>query len=243
MEPEPDDGLSLEEISQLYTTGNERSEDQPDDGEVSCQASLPHTQDALPQQPEDEEPDAVLGDTAVCPESIVEAVLFVGHPDNRAISAQELAGLMRGVEADEIADIVQRLNAQYAEHQHAFRIVESPRGYELALAPDLHCIKDRFYGKVREIVLNQSAIDCLALIAYQPGISRERIERLRGQPSGGVLNQLVRRQLIELRRETTASGKAMACYYPTARFLELAGMESLDDLPQVEDVDMMADDR
>ncbi|MEM8733987.1 MAG: SMC-Scp complex subunit ScpB, partial [Planctomycetota bacterium] len=138
---------------------------------------------------------------AVTPTSIIETMLFVGCPDNAGLTATQLAKTMRGVSAKEVDRIVNELNASFSEAGRALRIVESTDGYRMDLAEELEVIRDRFYGQQREIALNQSAIDCLALVAYQPGISREKLEDQRSQPSGGVLNQLVRRQLLEMKRE------------------------------------------
>lgn len=178
-------------------------------------------------------------DNAACPltpQSIVEAILFVGRPDGIPIPAAEIAGLMRGVDASEVATCVEQLNDTYAQTNRATRIVVEGAGYRMQLAENVSFIRDRFYGRVRQVKLNQAAVDCLALIAYQPGISREKLEQQRGQPSGSLLSQMIRRQLIEMRRVTEAQ-KSVQRYYPTNRLLDLTGIESLDDLPQTEDLD------
>lgn len=178
-------------------------------------------------------------DSAACPLtplSIVEAILFVGRPDGIPIPAAEIAGLMRGVDASEVATCVEQLNETYAQTNRATRIVADGAGYRMQLAENVSFIRDRFYGRVRQVKLNQAAVDCLALIAYQPGISREKLEQQRGQASGSLLSQMIRRQLIEMRR-VTEEQKTVQRYYPTNRLLDLTGIESLDDLPQTEDLD------
>ncbi len=192
----------------------------------------------------DLQPDAGLDveedqDNAACPltpQSIVEAILFVGRPDGVSIPAAEIAGLMRGVDASEVASCVAQLNEIYVQTNRATRIVADGAGYRIQLADDVKFVRDRFYGRVRHVKLNQAAIDCLALIAYQPGISREKLEQQRGQPSGSLLSQLIRRQLIDMRR-VTEDKQAVQRYYPTNRLLDLTGIESLDDLPQTEDLE------
>lgn len=223
-----DDGVSLEELSQSYANAIGSDDTTP----VATDIELFDEDEA-----EDcEEDELASDDTQVTPQSIVEAALFVGRPDNSAITAAELAKLMRGVNAAEVTNIVADLNSIYESTGRATRIVESPEGFCTELASDLEFVRERFYGRTREISLNQSAIDCLALIAYQPGITRDKLEHQRGQPSGGILNQLVRRQLIEMHRKSDGKKKAPH-YYPTDKLLELAGLVSLEDLPQVEDLD------
>lgn len=224
-------GLSLEELGQTYA-------------QLLGQGTVPY------QAPEEtsQEPDeaAVAFDPIadeliendqcpITPLSILEAVLFVGRPDSSPIEADLMAGMMRGVRSAEIEQLVEELNAIYASEGHVLRIVASGEGFRMQLADEFQAISDRFYGSVREIKLTQAAIDCLAIIAYRPGITREELEEQRGQPSGGILNQLVRRQLVEIRREGSGKKERTRRYYPTQRMLKLAGIESLDELPQTED--------
>jgi segregation and condensation protein B len=77
-------------------------------------------------------------------------------------------------------------------------------------------------GPVRETVLSQPAIDCLALIAYQPNILREELEKQLGQNLKPILTQLEKRGLI-----TEVDSR----YTTSDRFLEIVGLDSLDDLP------------
>ena len=228
---EDEQGLSLEELSQSYAhLMNKNGADSALSAAESLHAAASAEADSF--APVDEE----LSESDACPVtpmSVLEAVLFVGRPDNSPISADEIAALMRGVKADEIEGYATELNQIYAETNRAIRIAMIGNGFRLQLADDLKSIRDRFYGPVREIRLNQAAIDCLALVAYQPGISREELEDQRGQPSGPVLSQLVRRQLLEAKRE--GQKQKQLHYYPTDKLLQLIGLGTLEDLPQVEE--------
>lgn len=220
---EDGDELSLEQLSATYTDVLAKSDVQEEDA--------PEAEEPVEGELLEDEDDSLARTT---PSSIVEAVLFVGRSDNREISGKEIASLMRGVDADEVDRYVDELNASYESAGHALRIERVGSGYKMELAERLHHVRDRFYGRVRDVKLNQAAIDCLALVAYQPGISRTELDEQRGGSSGPVLNQLVRRELLEVRREGTGK-QATVHYFPTDKMLELAGLASLDDLPQVEE--------
>jgi len=233
-----DVGVSLEELSQSYQRVLAAAE--PGWAEATPEGGS--KEDEVRQLASEElalfdpsvEPQAEVDPCPLTPRSIVEAILFVGRPDGGAITATEIAALMRGVNDSEVVELIDQLNALYGETGRATRIVASAAGFRLQLDEALHSVRDRFYGRSRPVKLSQAAVDCLALISYQPGITRETLEQQRGQPSGSVLNQLVRRQLIEMRRQ--AAGKqTVQHYYPTERLMELAGIESLEDLPQTED--------
>ncbi len=226
-------GLSLEELSQTYArmmgSGEIPYQNASHENAVSVHAEPVEQFDPL-------QDDLIESDHCpITPQSILEAILFVGRPDNKPISPDEIAALMRGVRTEEITELACELNRQYAQDSHAIHIVSTGGGLRMQLADQLSDLRNRFYGKIRESRLSQTAIDCLALIAYQPGITRAKIEQQRGEPSGSVLNQLVRRELIEMRRSGEEKQNRINRYYPTERLLKIAGLNSLDELPQVED--------
>jgi segregation and condensation protein B len=187
---------------------------------------------------EDDEPAAAVPDQdeswPVTAAGIVEAVLMVGRPDGAAITATEIAGLMRGVTESDVDHLIAELNGEYLTHDRALRIVSVGGGYRMQLAEDLNSIAEAFFGPARQIRLSQSAVDCLALVGYQPGIHRDQLDEQLGKSCGPVLNQLVRRRLLEMRRQKTA-GKTTVRYYPTDRLLKLVGLQSFDDLPTAEE--------
>lgn len=173
---------------------------------------------------------------SVHPEGIIEAALFVGHPENRSLTANGLAALMRDVTAEEVVEMIATLNESYKSNEQAFRIVEDESGYRLTIAPAVEHVRQSFLGKVREARLSQAAVEVLSLIAYQPGVTAQTVQDQRGKESGALLNQLVRRRLVEMKREKPADGsRKVPHYYPTERFLALFGIESLEDLPLVDD--------
>ncbi|MDG2221428.1 MAG: SMC-Scp complex subunit ScpB [Rubripirellula sp.] len=175
-------------------------------------------------------------ETLVTPETIVEAALFVGHPENKSLSEQRLASLMRGVSPDEIIELIERLNEGYQAEDQALRIIRDESGFRMTIAPAVEHMRRSFLGKVREARLSQMAIEVLSLVAYQPGITATKVQDQRGRESGPLLNQLVRRQLLRMERiKPEGAKRPVPHYYPTERFLHLFSLESLDELPQVEE--------
>ncbi|MFK7734759.1 MAG: SMC-Scp complex subunit ScpB [Pirellulaceae bacterium] len=233
-----DEGVSLEELSASYHQVLRNSDLEVDEVAEDFEQDTSNAPESETEDEEDESPESDSDDAAisVTPTAIVETLLFVGRPDSGGITSKEIAKTMRGVSAKEVERMIDDLNKGYERSERAVRIIERHDGFHLDLAPNLEHIRDRFYGQVREVSLSQAAIDCLALVAYQPGISREKLEDQRGQPSSGVLNQLVRRQLLEMKREQQGKVK-QACYYPAEKMLQLTGLYSFEDLPQVHDLD------
>jgi segregation and condensation protein B len=249
IEPEPSsndvaeeaEGFSLEELGHAYTTALMQST--TDANKATEQASI--LPEASAQEPNEESSsqeellDAPVVDETdgvpLRPESILEAVLFLGTSNSQAIGVAKLVELFRNLSADEIDQYVDDLNDSYVKNNRAFEIAKEGSGYRFQLAKDLSLVRDRFYGKQKESQLNQAAIDCLSLVAYQPGITRENLEKQWNQPAGAMLGTLIRKGLIRIEK-SESNTLSETQYYTTNRFLEIIGLDSLEDLPLAEDV-------
>ena len=78
--------------------------------------------------------------------------------------------------------------------------------------------------------LSQAAYETLAIIAYQQPVSRPRIEEVRGVNCESVLANLELRDLITQVGRGSGPGQPKL-YGTTMRFLQVMGLESLDNLP------------
>jgi segregation and condensation protein B len=176
--------------------------------------------------------------TATCeinPRSVVEALLFVGRPDNGPFSARELAAAMRGVSPTEIDAAVRELNSLYERDVAPYQIEATGAGYRLVLRDEFKRMRDKFYGTIREAKLSPAALEVLSIIAYNQPIDAERINELRSATNGAALATLVRRRLVRQDRPDDAGAKPS--YSTTERFLKLFGLESLDTLPRSEELE------
>jgi segregation and condensation protein B len=232
---EPDDqGLSLDELSQAYAALLRKGTDPyPQPGAPT--SAVESTADS----PAPEFTTVIRGsDDDACevsPKTILEAVLFVGHPTSEPLTSERIAALMRGVRTDEVDELAAELNGEYAASGCPYVIVSIDAGYRLVLRDEWAAMRDAFYGRIREARLSQSAIDVLAIVAYQQPVPADEIDRLRGKPSGGILSQLVRRDLLSIERP--GDRKAKPVYCTTDRFLDLFDLGALADLPRSQELE------
>ena len=105
----------------------------------------------------------------------------------------------------------------------------------LTLRPRYRHVIEKLYGGVREARLSTAAIDVLALVAYRQPVSKPDVDAFRGADSGALLRQLVRRGLVQIVPFPGGKPKEVA-YATTPRFLEMFGLQSLDDLPKTHDL-------
>ena len=170
----------------------------------------------------------------ISPQTILEAMLFVGNAENRSLESRRAAELMRGVEAEEIPELVDRLNARYESNGCPYKIFAEGSGYRLKLRERFHALRNKFHSREREARLSQAAIDVLAIVAYRQPITTDEVSRLRNRACNHILSQLVRRRLLQIERPEDKPSKPF--YRTTGRFLELFGLDSIDELPQSEGV-------
>ena len=244
-EPTAEASISLDELSEAFAqvmgtapSGAATDDTAPQDASASELVEAPEQQlaQAVVEPPNEAyEPVDEEYRHEVSPQTILEAMLFVGNRENEPLSASRAAELMRDVEPEEIVTLVDALNRQYASNGCPQLIVHEGSGYRMTLRGAFHAMRNRFYGRVREARLSQAAIDVLAIIAYQQPLTAEDVGRLRGKPSNHLLSQLVRRGLLRIERQE--GERKIAQYHTTDRFLALFRLESLADLPQSEELD------
>jgi segregation and condensation protein B len=233
--PPAESGLSLEDLNaafaEMLSTGDDpysgRPDRAPDKSETAGQQDLAIELVA--------EPDEADAGCEITPRTILEAMLFVGSPDNQPVTSERVAGLMRGVRPVEIDDLVRELNEQYDANGCPYRIEDEAGGYKLVLREGFAAVRDKYFGRTRQAKLSPAAVEVLSIIAYNGAQSADDVARMRGRPSGAILAQLVRRQLLHVERDPQAPRKAR--YHSTPRLLALLGLETLDDLPRGQEVD------
>jgi segregation and condensation protein B len=162
---------------------------------------------------------------------IIEALLFAaGQP----ISAETAGEVIRGLGPADFRSNIEELNRTYLRQNRPYTVQSTPQGFILSLRPKYRSIRERLDGAPREAKLSRAAVDVLALIAFRQPIVRSEIDSQRGHDSAAIVRQLVRLGLVVA--EPPAAGQTESAYSTTPRFLELFGLQSLDDLPRTMDL-------
>ena len=98
----------------------------------------------------------------------------------------------------------------------------------------------RLFEKPAQRNLSQAALETLAIVAYLGPCSRPDIARIRGVAADSAVANLVERGLIaEAGRDDTAGAVR---YRTTPLFERVFGLESLSELPRLDDVGVDADE-
>jgi len=164
-------------------------------------------------------------------ESAVEAVLFAS---DEPLTAARLADIV-GTSARQIRQHIKNLNDKYRANNNAFRIEQIAGGYQmLTLSPYNHWLKKLL--RVRsDSKLSPAALETLAIIAYKQPVMRADIEAIRGVAAGEIIRNLMYKGLVKIVGRAEVLGRPML-YGTTKKFLETFGLNSLKDLPKIEEL-------
>ncbi len=86
----------------------------------------------------------------------------------------------------------------------------------------------------------QSALETLAILAYKQPLTRAEIEELRGVDVSGVVSNLMERAFIKIVGKKEIPGRPFL-YATTEKFLEHFGLNTLKDLPNIEEIRMLVE--
>jgi segregation and condensation protein B len=169
------------------------------------------------------------------PKRIIEALLFAG---GQPLTAERAAAAVRDLPADEFQRAIDTLARDYRRQNRPYAIQATAQGFVLSLKPRYQGLVERLTGAPREARLSRPAVEVLSLIAFRQPVTRAEIDSQRGSDSGALLRQLVRLGLVAVSSDVSAP-REDAAYVTTPRFLELFGLQSLDDLPRTDDLQLL----
>ncbi len=164
-------------------------------------------------------------------ESVVEAVLFAS---DEPLSDSRLANIVES-SVKQVRQCIENLNSKYQANNNAFRIEQIAGGYQmLTLSPYNYWLKKLL--RVRsDDKLSPAALETLAIIAYKQPVMRADIEVVRGVATGEVIRTLCYKGLVKIVGRAEVLGRPML-YGTTKKFLEVFGLNTLRDLPKIEEL-------
>ncbi len=161
-------------------------------------------------------------------QSIIEAMLFAA---GREVGIKEFMNVLE-LGAEDIDKIILNMKAKYEENNSGLEILKVDDKYQL-------CTKKEYYEYIYPLFDNRSkpnisnaALETLAIIAYNPNITRSEIEAIRGVGSDGIIYKLLEFDLIEEAGRLNAPGRP-TMYKVTSKFMKLFGISNLDELPEL----------
>jgi segregation and condensation protein B len=191
--------------------------------------TLDKEQAGLSQQEQDVVPETPSGEPTV--ETVVEAVLFASDEsltDNRLAKIVESSG-------KQVRQSIKNLNEKYQANNNAFRIEQIAGGYQMLTLSTYNYWLKKLLRARSDGKLSPAALETLAIIAYKQPVIRADIEVIRGVAGGEVIRTLCYKGLVKIVGRAEILGRPML-YGTTKKFLEVFGLNTLKDLPKIEEL-------
>lgn len=160
---------------------------------------------------------------------LIEGLLFV--VGDEGLTLIDLCSII-GVADDVILSNLSKLMSDYEKNDRGIRIELFGESYKLVTKKEYKEYLKKLVPD-EEDLLTQSNLETLAIIAYNQPITRMQIEEIRGVNSSHVVRKLLMRDLICEKGRSDLPGRPIL-YGTTDFFLDYFGINSLDQLPQIE---------
>lgn len=168
----------------------------------------------------------------------LEGILFV--VGNEGISVERLENLLN-IEEDKVNYLISTLKEEYSKVSHGIDIEFLAGKYKLVTKKE----HKEFYEKLVEVEKNDeltnSALETLAVIAYNSPVTRGYIDEIRGVDSVYQLKKLLYRNLIKEVGRSDLPGRPIL-YSVTDEFLDYLGLSSIEQLPKLEEINHSVED-
>lgn len=159
---------------------------------------------------------------------IIEAILFsAGRPVKRSdlILALEIS-------QEDLENLVENMQEEYKQENRGIEIIKMEDSYQLCSKKELYSYIYPVLDKRNKPSLSNAALETLAIVAYNPQITRAEIEAIRGVSADACVYKLLEYGLIEEAGKIDLPGKPMS-YKTTPEFLRMFGYSSLEELPEL----------
>jgi segregation and condensation protein B len=160
----------------------------------------------------------------------LEALLVVA---SQPLSVDELAGAA-GEDAERVEMALGLLGDRFREGRSGIVLEKVAGGWAFRAAREAAAACGRLFERPVERGLSGAALETLAVIAYLGPCSRPEIARLRGVAADSVVAGLVERGLIAEAGRDESVGAVR--YRVTPLFERIFGLESLSELPRLDDL-------
>ena len=169
--------------------------------------------------------------------NILEAIIFASGEDG--LSIKEIENILE-IDEDKVKEELDKLEKLYID-----------RGIELKLLGNKYKLitKSEYKDYLKKLTdetinnLSRSALETLAIIAYNEPITRMQVDDIRGVNSSVMIRNLVSKGFIVDIGKSDLPGKPLL-YKTTDYFLDYFNLSSKDDLPklELEEIEVLEED-
>ncbi len=182
-----------------------------------------------------EKPSSLLDEEEI--HAIIEALLFIS---SEPIQEEEILSVIGLEYQASLPTILHHLMLELSKKARGINLEKVAGGYRLATKPHLSPWIGKYKYARSKARLSPAAIETLSIIAYKQPITLPEIQIIRGVNPSGALKTLLEKRMIRIVGRKRSVGKPFL-YGTTKFFLIHFGLDSLEELPSIEQFDRMVE--
>lgn len=160
---------------------------------------------------------------------IIEAILFAaGEP----VETERIAAAVE-CDTDAVDRAARELMDELAFERRGVRVLHLDKAYQMCSSGEMSSFVTKALETRKPPKLSASQLETLTVIAYYQPATRAYVEQIRGVDSSYSVGALLNKHLIEECGRLNVPGRPIL-YRTTADFLRTFGLESLEELPEIE---------
>lgn len=169
----------------------------------------------------------------------IEVLLFVAGEDG--LSLRNLAEMLE-MQPTAVLQQLEKLSEKYqSDAQSGLALLESSNRYKLVTKKE-HAELLRIYAKTPiNQTMSRALLETLSIVAYKQPITRIEVDEIRGVNSSSAISKLQTFDLIRENGRKEVLGRPNL-YVTTEYFLDYMGINSLEELPDVSELDLVQEE-
>ena len=164
--------------------------------------------------------------------AVLEGLLFLSGDEG--ISLEEIKEILE-IDEEEALKLLEILKDEYSSDDRGVSLKKMGGVYKLTTKKE----HKKYYEKLAEANLmknlSQSALETLAIIAYNEPVTRLEVDEFRGVNSSQIIRNLAARDFIKEVGRSESLGRPIL-WGITDEFLDYFGINSKDELPKIEEI-------
>lgn len=164
-------------------------------------------------------------------QAVIEAVLFTMG------ESVEVGRLAEVIEEDvnTTREILQEMEEKYKQEERGIALAWFENSVQLCTKAQMYEYLIKIAKAPRKMVLTDTVLETLSIIAYKQPVTRVEVEKVRGVSCDHAINKLLEYDLITELGRLDAPGRPLL-FGTTEQFLRSFGVKSLEELPEVNPV-------
>lgn len=165
---------------------------------------------------------------------VIEGILYL--VGDEGISFDELKNILN-IEEEQLNELIDTLKEEYSSPKRGIKIENLGNKYKLTTKKEHKEYYEILTNEEINSSLSPSAIEVLAIIAYNQPITRVKVDEIRGINSSHLVRKLLLKNLIKDLGKSDSPGRPII-YGTTDQFLDYFGLKNIDELPPIEEIEI-----